>query len=75
MIENIDISAYNTHEVEMQLLNNEYTRKKIHNGCEVRIENSITQDNCSASLGKSHDTEQLPSNYSLILVDASLHGA
>ena len=28
--------------------------------CLVRIENSVTLDNCSASLGKSHDAEQLP---------------
>ena len=27
----------------------------------VQIENSIIQDNCSASLGKPHDVEQLPS--------------
>ena len=26
----------------------------------VRIENSVTRDNCSASLGKPRDAEQLP---------------
>ena len=41
----------------------EYARKRINNGCLVRIENPVTQDNCSASasLGKPRDTEQLPS--------------
>ena len=28
-----------------------YARKRIQNGCLVRIENSITRNNCSASLG------------------------
>ena len=32
---------------------------KTFNGCEVQIENYVTRDNCSASLGKPHDTEQL----------------
>ena len=45
----------------MQLSKEKYARKSIHNGCLVRIENPVTQDNCSASLGKSRDTEQLPS--------------
>ena len=29
----------------------EYARKRINNGCSVRIENSVTRDNCSALLG------------------------
>ena len=45
----------------MQLLKEAYARKRIHNGCSVRIENSINQDNCLASLGKPRDAEQLPS--------------
>ena len=32
---------------------------RIFNGSEVRIENSVTGDNCSASLGKPRDEEQL----------------
>ena len=44
----------------MQLSKEEYAKKKINNGCSVRIENSVTRDNCSASLGKHHDAEQLP---------------
>ena len=36
----------------MLLSKNEYARKRIHNGCSVRIENFVTQDNCPASLGK-----------------------
>ena len=31
------------------------------NGCLVQIESPVTQDNCSASLGKPRDAEQLPS--------------
>ena len=31
-----------------------------HNGCLVQIESAVTQDNCSASLGKPSDAEQLP---------------
>ena len=45
----------------MQLSKEEYARKRIHNGCVVRTENPVTQDNCSASLGKPRDAEQLPS--------------
>ena len=45
----------------MQMLKEEYARKRIHNGCSVRIEKSVTWDNCSASLGKLRDAEQLPS--------------
>ena len=44
----------------MRMSKEEYARKRIHNGCGVQIENSITQDKCSASLGKPRDTEQLP---------------
>ena len=35
--------------------------KEIHNGCSMGIENFVNQDNCSASLGKPRDAEQLPS--------------
>ena len=45
----------------MQLSKEEYARKRIHNGCLVQIESPVTQDNCSASLGKPRDAEQLPS--------------
>ena len=45
----------------MQLLKEEYARKRIHNGCLVQIENPVAQDNCLASLGKPRDAEQLPS--------------
>ena len=45
----------------MQLLREEYTRKRIHNGYSVRIENSVTLDNCSASRGLPSDAEQLSS--------------
>ena len=45
----------------MQLSKEEYARKRIKNGCLVRIENPVTQDNYSASLGKPRDAEQLPS--------------
>ena len=31
----------------MQSSKEEYARKRIHNGCSVRIENSVTRDNCS----------------------------
>ena len=43
----------------MQLSKEEYTRKRIYTGCSVRIENYVTQDNCSASLGKPRDAKQL----------------
>ena len=45
----------------MQLSKEEYTRKRIHNGCLMQIESPVTQDNCSASLDKLRDAEQLPS--------------
>ena len=45
----------------IQLSKEEYARKRIHNGCLVQIESLVTQDNCSASLGKPRDAEQLPS--------------
>ena len=45
----------------MQLSKEEYARKRIHNGCFVQTESPVTQDNCSASLGKPSDAEQLPS--------------
>ena len=35
-------------------------KKRINNGCSVQIENSVTQDNCMASVGKPRDAEQLP---------------
>ena len=34
----------------MQLLKEEYARKRMKNGRSVQIENSVTLDNCSASL-------------------------
>ena len=44
----------------MQLSKEEYARKRIHNhGCLVQSESPVTQDNCSASLGKPRDAEQL----------------
>ena len=46
-------------EVQLQFLKEEYARKRIHNGCLVRITNSVSQDNCSASLGK----PLMPNNY------------
>ena len=45
----------------MQLSKEEYTRKRIHNGCLVQIESPDTQDNCSASPRKPRDAEYLPS--------------
>ena len=45
----------------MQLSKEDYTRKRIHNGCLMQIESSVNQDNCSASLVKPRDAEQLPS--------------
>ena len=36
-------------------------KKKNYYGCSVRIENSITRDNSSASQGLPRDAEQLPS--------------
>ena len=44
----------------MQLPKEKYA-KRIHNGCSVQTENSVTQDNCLASLCKPRDTEQLSS--------------
>ena len=41
----------------MQLSKEEYARKRIHNVCLVQIESHVTQDNCSASLGKPRDAE------------------
>ena len=43
----------------MQLSKEEDARKRIHTGCLVQTESSVTQDNCSASLGKPRDAEQL----------------
>ena len=48
-------------QAQMQLSKEEYARKRIHNACLVQIESPVTQDNCSASLGKPRDAEQLPS--------------
>ena len=45
----------------MQLPKEEHARKRIHNGWLMQIESPVTQDNCSASLGKPRDAEQLPS--------------
>ena len=41
----------------MQLLKEMYARKGIHNGSSVRIENSVTRDNCSAALSKPRGAE------------------
>ena len=41
----------------MQLSKKEYARKRTDNGCLVQIESPVTQENCSASLGKPRDTE------------------
>ena len=48
-------------QASMQLSKEEYASKRIHNGCLVQIESPVTQDNCSASLGKPRNAEQLPS--------------
>ena len=48
-------------QASMQLSKEEYARKRIHNGCLVQMESPVTQDNCSASLGKPRVAEQLPS--------------
>ena len=48
-------------QAQMQLSKEEYARERIHNGCLVQIESPVTQDKCSASLGKPRDGEQLPS--------------
>ena len=45
----------------MLLSKKDYARKKIHNVCLVWIDNSVTRDNCSASLDKSGDAEWLSS--------------
>ena len=45
----------------MQLSKEEYVRKRIHNGGMVQTVSPVTQDNCSVSLGKPRDAEQLPS--------------
>ena len=47
----------------MLLSKEEFASKRIHNGCSVRTENSVTQDNCSASLSKLADAEQLLNNH------------
>ena len=47
----------------MQLSKEEYASKRIHNGCLVQIESPVTQDNCSASLGKPRDAEQSWQNF------------
>ena len=47
--------------MQLILSKEEYARKRIHNGCLMQIESPVTQDNCSASLGKPRDAEQLPS--------------
>ena len=45
----------------MELSKEGYARKSIHNGSSVRTENSVTRDNCTASLSKHRDAEQLTS--------------
>ena len=47
-------------QARMQLSKEEYARKRTHNGCLIQIESPVTQDNCSASLGKPRGAEQLP---------------
>ena len=42
----------------MQLSKEEYARKRTHNGL-VQIESPVTQDNCSASLGKRYRHERI----------------
>ena len=48
-------------QAQIQPSNEEHARKRIYNGCSMQIENTVTRDNCSASLGKPRDAEQLPS--------------
>ena len=48
-------------QIQKQLSKEEYARKRICNGCSVRIENSVTRDNPWTSLGKPRDAEQLSS--------------
>ena len=45
----------------MQLSKEDYARKRNHNGRLVQIESPVAQDNCSTSLGKPRDAEQLAS--------------
>ena len=45
----------------MQSSKEEYARKRIHTGCSLRTENSVTRDNCSTSFCKPRDAKQLPS--------------
>ena len=54
-LKNVVISAL--HKIDKRI----HKRKRIHNGCLVQIESPVTQDKCSASLGKPRDAEQLPS--------------
>ena len=44
----------------MQVSMEEYARERIHIGCLVQIENSVTWDNCSASVGMPHDANSYP---------------
>ena len=64
-LKNVVISAlhkiYKRIYIHMQLSKEEYARKRIHNGCLVQTESPVTQDNCSASLAKLRNAEQLPS--------------
>ena len=48
-------------QTQMQFSKEEYSRKRIHNGCLLETESPVTQDICSASFGKPCDAEQLPS--------------
>ena len=48
-------------QAKMQLSKGEYARNRTHNGCLVQIKSPVTQDNCSASLCKPRDAEQVPS--------------
>ena len=55
LIDKIDKLIY------IQVSKEQYARKRIHNGCLVLTENPVTQNNCSVSLDKPRDAEQLPS--------------
>ena len=51
----------NTYSSLNAIVEEEYARKRTHNGCLVLTESPEAQDNCLASLGKPCDAEQLPS--------------
>ena len=57
----IDKRIYIQALMQLSKPNEEYASKRIHNGCLVQTQSPVTQDNCSASLCKPRDAEQLPS--------------